>query len=179
MRIKSMFLVGAMIVLMSVAGGCENKKAAVESPKPAVQFSSTLPSDLSNIPVSAGGAGNAEMINSVMVTDKIEVKVNKKNKLSVVGWAANVKAVTIPPTVIIQLTSSSGNNSFYAVATRIASKKRQDVADYFKNPKLENSSYQLDADISSIPQGQYLISILQSDGKYVIKTDTVRRLEIE
>jgi hypothetical protein len=178
MGTRSMFLVGVMIVLIPVIIGCENEKPGVESSKTVVQFSSALPSNLSNIPISAGGAGNAEMINSVMITDKIEIKVSKKNTLSIVGWAANIKADTIPTIVIIQLTSISGNNSFYASATRIAS-KRPDLADYFKNPKLENSSYQLDADISSIPQGKYLISILQSDGKYVYKADTIRRLEIE
>ena len=111
-----------------------------------------------NVQAVPGGVGKAEWIDGVTE----QMKVFQKKAHSMLGVAETISMSCSCygdyPTEFRNLTSS-----YYALATR-TKQKRPDVAKALKAPVFENSSYQLDGDISAVPPGKYLISILLSDG---------------
>ena len=179
---------GVMGVFSVTLAGCKKKETAVQNQTSAVQaqvsavhekiaqakFSTAVPSGLPNVPAFPGGIGDVEWINNQPT--KGEIKISKKNKVSVIGWAANNANGKVPSTIIIQL--SQGNNTYYANATK-TKQKREDIAKATKIPAFADSAWQLDADIRSLPSGKYLFSMILSDGAIIVGFDTNKSLVVE
>lgn len=186
---KTTFMVtGLMMVLFATAVGCKKKESAVQTQSTAVQkqtppvrekiptvtFSAAAPSGLPNVSAVPGGNGDVEWINDAQA--KGDTKVNRKDLVSMTGWAVNNQNGTVPSTVLIQL--NTGTMSFYALATKTR-QKRPDSANATNNPALADSAWQLDADISSVPPGKYLIGFILSDGASIVGFDTTKYLVVE
>jgi hypothetical protein len=89
--------------------------------------------------------------------------VDKSKILPVWGYAINRTNWTIPESVSIRVSSMSGDHHVVVPAKRGA---RKDVADALGKPELENSGFGAEADLSSLPAGAYMVSVLQIiDGK--------------
>jgi hypothetical protein len=195
MRKKTIMVTGLMMFLLLTTVGCKKKDAAVQTQTaaaqkqitsaqkqtpparekiPKVTFSPTAPSGLPNVQAFPGGIGNVDWINDAQAEG--EIKVKRKDVVSMTGWAANNNNKSIPSTVLMQL--NLGNKSYYALATR-TKQKRPDIAKAINNPVLADSAWQLDADISSVPPGKYLIGFILSDGTYIIGFDTTKYLVVE
>ncbi len=143
----------------------EGKFRPVSSPS---ALSSSLPEALSGLTLLSGGNCNVEMINDTMIAK--EAVISKKGKIALVGWAANVQSGSVPTTVIVQFSNADGNHDFYGTALRLT--KRPDVAKAYNNPLFENAGYDLSADISTMPTGQYTLKIIQVDEKEAIVCNT-------
>ena len=103
-------------------------------------------------------------------------KIDRTEPVKLVGWAAEPSTGTVPPVVIVEL--SSKGKHFYAPATRIT--KRADVAAAVKVPAFVDSGYDLLASFKTVTPGEYTVNVLQVDaaGK-VHGCDTRRKFKIE
>ena len=186
-KIKGILVTGLLMIAVSTVVGCKKKDTEVQKPAPAqkqaapvrekiakVAFSAAVPAGLPNVAALPGGIGDVEWINDTPTTG--EIKINKKEMVSLIGWAANNNNGSVPSTVILQL--NLNNKAYYAPASK-TKQKREDVAKNTKVPALADSAWQLDADISSVPSGKYLIGMILSDGTYIVGFDTNKYLVVE
>lgn len=141
---------------------------------PPSSLSSSLPEVLSGLTLAPGGNCNLEMINNVMIAKGAVI--SKKEKVTLVGWAADVQSGSVPATVIVQFSTADGNHDFYGTALRLT--KRPDVSRAFHNPLFENAGYDLSADIGAMPAGQYTIKIIQVAEKKAIVCHTKKELTV-
>lgn len=87
--------------------------------------------------------------------------------LKVTGWGAiSVKDGVIASDIAIALKSKSAQGTrLFATATK---EKRQDVADYFKNPASVDTGFIAAIDLSDVPPGEYVLEVIQhKDGKNI------------
>ncbi len=90
-----------------------------------------------------------------------EAAFNTQTALRPWGWAFDRASGTIPAKIFMQLVSEDKKVSVMAPLTRSS---RPGVAKAFGNPKLEMAGFVGNIDVSSLPSGTYVVSIVQKDG---------------
>ena len=171
-------LVLAVGLAAALLTGCEKKEAGAPAPAPQQEaaqpaataaatatetFSNSLPAPLAGKKFQVGGKANAELLNKKKF-EKI-ADVSSEDGFELDGWAFDEKSKSVPETVVIELVSSADGSKYYATASR-STRKRDDVAKFFKEPAFEKAGYQVNADIKAVPPGEYEIIVVQLiDGK--------------
>lgn len=89
---------------------------------------------------------------------------DRTSKLSVWGYAINSDTSTIPPNVAVRIQALDGAHGITLEARR---GERPDVAEALQNPALTGSGFGVEADVSTLPEGEYVVSVLQPDGDKV------------
>lgn len=85
--------------------------------------------------------------------------------LKVSGWAAvSVKEGVVASDIALALKSNASQGTrLFATPIR---DKRQDVADYFKNPASVDTGFKSSIDLSDVTPGEYILEVIQNkDGK--------------
>jgi hypothetical protein len=163
-----MVLTACMVAALAM--GC-SKKEAPKSEAPAPQeapkvaattagegFSATLPSSIAGKTIGIGGKANAEMLNKKKLDKVADVK--SEDGFEMEGWAVSDTTKTVPDTVVIELVATKGGAKYYATASR-KGRERADVAKFFKDSAFNKSGYTVNADIKSVPPGEYEIIVIQ------------------
>jgi len=80
--------------------------------------------------------------------------------LKIAGWGAvSVKDGVIAPDIAIALKSNSAQSArLFAAVTK---GKRQDVAEYFKNPASIDTGFKAAIDLSDVSPGSYVLEVIQ------------------
>ena len=101
--------------------------------------------------------------------------IGRSGELHLIGWAADVASKMVPPVVIIEL---NGAKRWFAPAVRAT--PRPDVAAAFAIPGLVASGWDLLADLSPVPVGNYDVRVLEvSSAGFPLVCDPKRRLNVK
>jgi hypothetical protein len=149
MRVQLALFVLFMSAMLS---GCKDNASSVTTGK-----SDTVTTERSKLPTHA--------VEEVVANDNCGInaptpgsEVDRSKSVSIWGYAMNKKDWTLPDPVTIRISSLHGNERIVLPAKRSA---RKDVADAFDRPEIENSGFGVEADLSALPAGAYMVSVLQ------------------
>lgn len=92
------------------------------------------------------------------------------------GWAVDSESKTVPDRVNVVLTNKHGRAYVFPHATR---NPRPDVVKAFKRDSYLQSGYRVLADVSSLPDDTYLISLQMPTEKSIITCSTRKTLLIK
>lgn len=165
MKVNKVIIPVACLAI-ALSFGCEKKVEAPSAPQPqapaqaqpqaASGFSASLPPALAGKTITPGGKANLDALNQNSADETIVVK--SEDGFNINGWAFDEKTKSAPEMVFIELAPVKGADKYYAQAAR---SDRGDLAKSFKVPAYANAGYNLKADISSVPAGEYNINIVQ------------------
>lgn len=126
----------------------------------------TLPDVLaSTTPCSVDAIGEKSAIEVNLVTDK--------TKLKLAGWAGNVAEGTSQKEVWIEFVGAE--TAFVKASSGL---KRPDVASSLRKPGLEDSGWEVFADLSALTGGRYDINVVMYDGKNGLTCNTGRAIQL-
>ena len=175
-KARSVFFTG-LVSATVIAAGCgrdQGEPAKFAQTSVRSTFSSVRPAALIGANSVATRACAADKINESEPAALVTVA--QASSLSIVGWALDDAAGTVPAEVFVELASDKGGGPFYAAAARLT--KRPDVAKAHGNAAFENSGYDLAADLAGVPLGIYSVRVVQPVAAGVLTCDTNRKVEI-
>lgn len=187
MNIKSKVTITVACLVIALSMGCEKKaEQAPSAPQPQAQtqpapaaaqpqaapaFSASQPPALVGKTPAPGGKVNLDALNKNSADATITVK--SEDGFDINGWAFDDKSKTAPELVFIELASVKGGEKYYAAANR---SDRGDLATTFKVPAYKNAGYNLKADVTAVPAGEYQINIVQVVNGSPILADTTKKM---
>lgn len=173
---KSMWLI--VLLVLSLSGcrdypGHQPTVGAVQLvPKP-------LWGDVVSPEISSGGDCHIDSINDNSGEGAPSHTVSQSGTvLKVAGWGAiSAKDGVLASDIAVALKSKSPENTrFFAQTTK---EKRQDVADYFKNPASIDTGFRVMIDLFDVSPGEYVLEVIQyKDGK-ILKCQHTANIIIE
>lgn len=119
-------------------------------------------------PITYGG--NLDLIDGKPA--KKPVTVINKSRVRIFGWAANVEKGVVPQLVYLEFEGPI--KAYLKITTRRV--ERPDVVAYFQKPCLLNSGWEIFADLTGLPSGNYNVKIIQIEGQAALLYDTHCRI---
>lgn len=165
MNMKNRVAIPVACMAIALSYGCQQKEeSAPSAPQPQIQvqaqtgsaFSALLPPALAGKAIAPGGKANLDALNKNNADAIINVR--SEDGFDINGWAFDEKTKSAPEMVFIELSPVNGGEKYYAAASR---RDRDDLAKTFNVPAYKKAAYILNADIKSVPPGEYQISVIQ------------------
>jgi hypothetical protein len=127
-------------------------------------LSPSMPAELAALPQAEDGLCIVETANGPFQGDQPFAILKNPAITKISGWAVGTKGNvpnSVPPSVFVEFRAEKGSARFYARASRFG---RLDVNEAYHSTKLQQSGYQSEVDVTSMPAGRYFIHVLQSNG---------------
>lgn len=164
-----------------LAAGCSDQNnnkpgatssAAATSPVKTGALTTDLPADIKGFPSEVAGKCAIDIVNDPVKKEVIAI--NRAGGLNIYGWALDEKSVSVSSVVYLHLLKGSEN--YYGQLNRRGD--RGDLAKAFGKPEFINAGFGGAVDISSLPVGQYEMSVIQIGGNKRLVCSTNYKLEL-
>ncbi len=104
------------------------------------------------------------------------IEVERSNVAKYEGWAAlSVEDSAIGKGVELML-EGENSSKFVVTASR---NDRLDVANFFKKPSLKGAGFTVDASVSDVPPGDYVLSVLIEQDNKLIKCGITKKIIVK
>ena len=138
-----------------------------------ITLAQDIPAGMKGFSFELGGKCAVDLVNKPQKDEVITI--NRKDGMTVDGWAFDDKNGKVPSLVALQL--AKGADRYHALLNRYGG--REDLSKAFGKPEFANAGYRGTVDIEALPAGQYDILIIQKgEGKNMVCA-TYRKLEVK
>lgn len=156
MKVNNLLLSAAVVLTMAACG-----------PKPTSEPDVSAVESLAEAkPVESAAVALVEVVandNCGINAPTPGAEFDKAKILSVWGYAFDKSNWTVPVAVTVRVASLEDDQKVVVPASRGS---RKDIADALNHPEIENSGFGAEVDVSILPAGSYMVSVLQEiDGK--------------
>lgn len=128
-----------------------------------------------SVEMSASGMCSVDKINGEMIGDVTSVRVQNPANFSVSGWLVD-KREMVRPQGVLRLQQANGGRAWDIGIG--AGTSRGDVGRYLKKEELKDAGFEVQADLSALPPGEYALSLNYKSGDRRVVCDKGRRILI-